>query len=101
VALPAISVPTGDQMVPGFIARALSAASVWVTVGVGPVKGSRPVMTLLLHWNGKAWIKVPVPKGVSIYGLASDGHGGAWVASYKVSKPGIDLSGLVMYHSTF
>ena len=54
--------------------------------------------TVLLHWNGRAWSKVPVPKGVNIYGLASDGHGGFWVASYTVNKPGVLLAGLVMYH---
>ncbi len=42
------------------------------------------------HWNGKAWSKVAVPKGVSLGSLASDGHGGSWLTS--------DQSALVMYH---
>jgi hypothetical protein len=96
VALPAISVPKGHQMVPGFIAPALSPASVWATVGVGPVKTDGGVTTFLLHWNGKAWATVPVPKGVGIFGLASDGYGGAWVASYKGND--VDSGVVIMYH---
>jgi hypothetical protein len=97
VALPKISVPAGQQMLPGFIAVA-GPASVWATVRVGPPTGTGHVPDVLLHWNGRAWSKVPVPKGVSAYGLASDGHGGSWVASYTVIKPGRLLAGLVMYH---
>lgn len=81
VALPKISVPNGDQMLPGLIAPALSPASVWATVSVGPIKGSGHVTTILLHWNGKAWSRVPVPKGLNLGSLASDGHGGAWMTS--------------------
>ena len=96
VALPKISVPKGEQMYPGLIA-AVTPASVWATVTVDSPTGG-PVTTVLLHWNGKVWSKVPLPKGVNIYGLAGDGHGGFWVASYKVNEPGVLLSGLVMYH---
>jgi hypothetical protein len=97
VALPRMSVPKGEQELPGLIAAA-SPASVWATVEVGPPSGAGRLTYLLLHWNGTAWSKVPLPKGVSVYGLASDGHGGSWVASYTVNKPGVNLSGLVMYH---
>lgn len=97
VALPNISVPKGEQMLPGLIA-AVSPTSVWATVRVGPPTGTGHATTVLLHWNGRTWSKVPVPKGVGIYGLASDGHGGSWVASYTVNQPGVILSGLVMYH---
>jgi hypothetical protein len=96
VPLPAISVPKGEQMLPGFIA-AVTPASVWATVSVGPPTGVGAT-TVLLHWNGRAWSKVPLPKGVNVHGLASDGHGGSWVASYTVNKPGVLLAGLVMYH---
>jgi hypothetical protein len=97
VPLPVSSVPAGGQMLPGFIAAA-TPASVWTSLLVGPATGTGPVTTVLLHWNGTAWSKVPLPKGVNVYGLASDGHGGSWVASYTVNKPGVLLSGLVMYH---
>ena len=97
VALPKISVPKGQQTLPGLIAAA-SPASVWATVEVGPASGAGQLTYVLLHWNGRAWSKVPLPKGVNVYGLASDGHGGSWVASYTVAKPGVIFSGLVMYH---
>ncbi len=97
VALPKISVPKGKQMLPGLIAAA-TPASVWATVRVGPPAGPGSVTTILLHWNGKAWSKVSVPKGVNVDGLASDGHGGFWVASPTFGKsPGL-VTGLVMYH---
>ena len=97
--LPKIAVPTGDQMFPGDIAAA-TMADLWVSVRVGPAKGRGPSTTVLLHWNGRAWSKVLVPNVVNLNGLAglaSDGHGGSWVASYAVNKPGV-LTGLVMYH---
>ena len=89
VVLPKIAVPTGDQTFPGAV-DAATLADIWVTVSVGPSTGHGPVTAVLLHWNGKAWSKVAVPKGVSLSSVASDGHGGAWLTS--------DQSALVMYH---
>jgi hypothetical protein len=97
VPLSAISVPKGGQMLPGLIAAA-TPASVWASVLVAPATGPGHAATVLLHWNGTAWSKVPLPKGVVVDGLASDGHGGSWVASYTVNEPGVLLAGLVMYH---
>jgi len=99
VALPPVTVPNGDQMMPGLIAPALSPASVWATVRVGPAKGAGHVTTILLHWNGKAWTKVPVPEGLNPGSLASDGHGGAWMTSnvmYHYSDPWMTSD--AMYH---
>jgi hypothetical protein len=87
--LPKIAVPKGDQMFPGAV-DAATLADIWVTVSVGPSAGRGPVTAVLLHWNGKAWSKVAVPKGVSLSSLASDGHGGAWLTS--------DTAAPVMYH---
>jgi hypothetical protein len=98
-ALPKIAVPTGDQMFPGWIAAATT-ADLWVSVRVGPARGRGPVANILLHWNGKAWSKVPAPSLVNMNGLAglvSDGHGGCWAATYAVNKGGV-VAGLVMYH---
>lgn len=95
--LPKISVPTGDQMLPGIIAAA-TATDVWVSVGVGPSPQRPPATIVLLHWNGTAWSKVSLPKGVNLDGgLASDGHGGAWVASDGFSQPG-QISAVTMWH---
>lgn len=88
-ALPKIAVPVGDRMFPGAVAAATS-ADIWLTVGVGPAAAHGPTTAVLLHWNGKAWSKTAVPKGVSPGTLASDGHGGAWLTS--------DGSALLMYH---
>jgi len=87
--LPKIAVPKGDQMFPGAV-DAATQADIWVTVSVGPAAGHGPVTAVLLHWNGKAWSKVTVPKGVSLGKLASDGHGGAWLTP--------DTAAPVMYH---
>ena len=87
--LPKIAVPTGDQMFPGAV-DAATLADIWVTVSVGPSAGRGPVTAVLLHWNGKAWSKAAVPKGVSPSSVASDGHGGAWMTP--------DTAASVMYH---
>jgi hypothetical protein len=87
--LPKIAVPRGDQMFPGAV-DAATGADIWLTLSVGPSSGRGPVTALLLHWNGKAWSKVAVPKGVSLSSVASDGHGGAWMTS--------DTAAPVIYH---
>lgn len=87
--LPKIAVPKGDQMFPGAV-DAATQADIWVIVRVGPSAGHGPVTAVLLHWNGKAWSKVAVPKGLSLSSLASDGHGGAWMTAHQPA--------LVMYH---
>lgn len=97
-ALPKISVPTGDQMLPGLIA-ANTTADIWATIGVGPASGHGAVTTLL-HWNGKAWSHTVVPKQsslASLAGLASDGHGGAWVA-WNTTDKYRNPTGVLMYH---
>ena len=87
--LPKVAVPTGDQMFPGAV-DAATGADIWLTLSVGPSSGHGPVTAFLLHWNGKAWSKVAVPKGVSLSSVASDGHGGAWMTA--------DASAPVIYH---
>jgi hypothetical protein len=87
--LPKIAVPAGDQMFPGAV-DAATQADIWVTVSVGPSAGRGPVTAVLLHWNGKAWSKVAVPKGLSLGSLASDSQGGAWMTAHQ--------SALVVYH---
>jgi hypothetical protein len=86
--LPKIAVPKGDQMFPGAV-DAATLADIWVTLSVGPSSGRGPVTAVLLHWNGKAWSKAGVPKGLNLGSLASDGHGGAWMTSD---------TGAVIYH---
>ena len=99
VALPKISVPKGERMRPGYIA-AVTPSNVWTTISLARSAYGAPASTILLHWNGKSWSPVALPKAVNadVYGLASDGHGGAWVASYTKNDVGVLLSGLVMLH---
>jgi hypothetical protein len=100
--LPKIAVSQGDQLFPGLL-EAASTSDLWVSVFAGPVKGRGTVTNFVLHWNGKAWSRILVPKLVNqngLAGLASDGHGGAWVATYAVNKPSVIVAGLVMYHYT-
>jgi hypothetical protein len=92
VVLPKIAVPNGDQMFPGAV-DAATVADIWVTVSVGPSAGRGPVTAVLLHWNGKAWSKAAVPKGVSLSSVASDGHGGAWMAADGVASAIYHYSG--------
>jgi hypothetical protein len=73
--------PQADDM---SAVSASSATNAWV---LGQTDG---VDLFASHWNGKAWPKVAVPKGVSLGSLANDGHGGAWMTSNQ--------SALVMYH---
>ena len=99
VALPKISVPKGERMRPGYIA-AVTPSNVWTTISLARSAYGAPASTILLHWNGSAWSRVSLPKALNadVYGLASDGHGGIWVASYTKNDFGVLLAGLVMYH---
>jgi hypothetical protein len=71
-------------------ARASHGAGDWV-VGTVPTQPTQPTQVEVLHWSKGAWKNVAYPKGVGIDELASDGYGGAWVASYQRSN-------VVMYH---
>jgi hypothetical protein len=94
--LPKMTVPKGQQEQPELLAVG-TPTSVWASVHIGPSAGFQPGTTVLLHWNGKGWSKVPLPKGAGLRGLVSDGHGGFWMASYSVGKSTGVLS-IVMYH---
>ena len=54
---------------------------VWVDISTNDTRANLPG-TILLHWNGKAWSRVafPYPGGASSP-VASDGHGGIWLAT--------------------
>lgn len=76
IALPAGIVPVGKPVLPVGIAAA-SPDSVWAAIEYGAVAGPNPGTEILLHWNGSAWSKVSLPKGVATVAPASaDGHGG-------------------------
>jgi hypothetical protein len=80
--------PQAQQLLSVSAASATNAWAVGQTSGLG---------LFTSHWNGKTWSKVAAPEGVHFDGLASDGHGGCWAASYTFTTPGA-VTGLVMYH---
>jgi hypothetical protein len=55
--------------------KAFSDRNVWVTAF-----GNSTGVGYLLHYNGTRWTRVAEPKGIQIDTLASDGHGGLWLA---------------------
>ena len=58
-----------------FSIKAFSDRNVWVTA-----IGSATSVGYLLHYNGTRWTRITAPKGIQLNTLASDGHGGLWVA---------------------
>jgi hypothetical protein len=96
VLLPKITVPKGLRLLP-YEVVAVTPADVYASVTVGPLAGPGPATSILLHWNGKRWSKVPQPSGAGTSGLASDGHGGLWGSRGTFDKAG-NLTGTVMYH---
>jgi hypothetical protein len=57
---------------------------VWADIGVLNATGTNPPGTILLHWDGRNWSRVSFPYvGNAITSIASDGHGGIWLATAK------------------
>jgi hypothetical protein len=84
--LPRISVPKNAVLVPANII-AIGASNVWadalpINLAQGPVGG-----TVMLHWNGKAWAWVKIPRNVAVpFALTQDGHGGIWLSGYPSTR---------------
>ena len=54
---------------------------VWADITTNDTSAKLPG-TILLHWNGKAWSRVAFPYPGSVLSpVASDGHGGIWLAT--------------------
>jgi hypothetical protein len=57
---------------------AYSARDAWVDIGLTTATAS--VGIIVLHWNGQAWSKVPVPYQTQADGdISQDGRGGIWM----------------------
>ena len=55
---------------------------VWADITTANDASANPPGTILLHWNGKAWSRVAFPyAGSASSPVASDGHGGIWLAT--------------------
>lgn len=86
VMLPRVSVPRNGILVPGNIV-AIGASNVWAdALPINPAQG--PVgATVLLHWNGRAWAWVKIPRNVAFpLALTQDGHGGIWLSGYPSTQ---------------
>jgi hypothetical protein len=55
----------------------------WLTTGV-----AAPDSVIVLHWNGQAWSRVPVPNRVQAAGdISQDGRGGIWMYAIGPATP--------------
>ena len=72
-----------------FGVAATSAKSAWA---VGDIScGCGPGISLILHWNGTAWTRVPSPTpggGTILRGVAATSAGNAWAVGYSGSGIG-------------
>jgi hypothetical protein len=87
IKFPAKLGPTAAALGPQQI-LALSRNDVWATLRPNATTG---VATLvLLHWNGRKWSKITgkLPNASLTGAIASDGHGGVWLAAANASDTG-------------
>jgi hypothetical protein len=75
--------------------QAFSARDAWVDIGLTTATDSYGV--IVLHWNGQAWSKVPVPYRTQADGaISGDGRGGIWM--YAIGLPAPAGAGTYLYH---
>ena len=77
---------------------ATSAGDAWAVgyAGMGP-RTCRRCTTLILHWNGKAWRRVPSPNpsiGSVLYAVTATSAGNAWAVGYT---PSLARSTLILH----
>lgn len=79
--LPSLGLGSGALKIVGILGiAAVTAGDVWADASV--VGGKNAPETIILHWNGKAWARVPFPFPLSAdSAVAADGHGGIWLAA--------------------
>jgi hypothetical protein len=96
VMLPRISVSKNAVLIPVSII-AIAASNVWadalpINSAQGPVGA-----TVLLHWNGRAWAWVKIPRKVAFpLALTQDGHGGIWLSG----DPSTQSAPGALYHDS-
>ena len=68
----------------GTAIEAYSARDAWVDIWL--TTGVASYGIIVLHWNGRAWSRVPVPNRVQAAGdISQDGRGGIWM--YAIGAP--------------
>lgn len=76
--------------------EAYSARDAWVDIGLTTGVASDGI--IVLHWNGQAWSKVPVPDHTQADGdISQDGHGGIWMYAIGPAIPAGALTYLYHY----
>ena len=80
--LPDLGVPASDLLWASVDGLAdVGPRDVWADITTNDASGRLPG-TILLHWNGKVWSRVAFPyTGSAVSPVASDGHGGIWLAT--------------------
>ena len=74
---------------------AYSARDAWVAIGL--TTGVAFDGIIVLHWNGQAWSKVPVPYPTQAVGdISQDGRGGIWMYAIGPATP--VGAGVYLYH---
>ena len=65
-----------------------SAHDAWIDVGLDR-RGVAPYpAVIVLHWNGRAWSRVPVPYRTQAVGdISQDGRGGIWMYAMGLATP--------------
>jgi hypothetical protein len=76
--------------------EAYSARDAWVDIGLTTGVASDGI--IVLHWNGQAWSKVPVPYRTQVAGdISQDGRGGIWMYAIGPATPAGALTYLYHY----
>ena len=80
--LPDLGLPASDLLWANINGLAdIGPRDVWADITTNDTSAKRPG-TILLHWNGKVWSRVAFPyPGSASSPVASDGHGGIWLAT--------------------
>jgi hypothetical protein len=66
--------------------QAFSARDAWVDIGLTTATASYGI--IVLHWNGQAWSRVPVPYRTQADGaISQDGRGGFWMYAIGPAAP--------------
>jgi hypothetical protein len=75
--------------------EAFSARDAWVDIGLTTATASYGA--IVLHWNGRAWSRVPVPYRTQTAGdISQDGHGGIWM--YAIGPASAAGAPAYLYH---
>ena len=74
---------------------AYSARDAWADIGLTTAVASDGI--IVLHWNGQAWSRVPVPYQTQAAGdISQDGRGGIWM--YAIGPAAATGAPVYLYH---